>query len=396
MKNTSYIELNKTALAKNIRFLKTKLGPDVKFTSVIKGNAYGHKIKYFLPLAEQCGIDYFAVSDAYEAEITLKIKKPETNVMIMTMIDNEDLYWAIENNLTYFIFEPDRLYQTIKAAKKLNKAARIHLELETGMNRTGLEESEILKAIELINRNREFIFVEGVCTHFAGAESVANYLRIQKQKDMYHHYYGLLMDNNIIPKYRHVASSAATLTYPETMLDLVRIGIAQYGFWPSRETRMYNLLTEDSKFKHDPLQRVLSWKSRVMSLKTVRPGQFIGYGNSYMTSRTRKFATVPIGYAHGFPRGLSNLGHVLIGGRKASVAGMVNMNMMMVDVSNIPVVEKGDEVVLIGRQGKQEITVASFSDMARYVNYEQLTRLPLEIPRRIVHKENSGLSHEYR
>lgn len=134
----------------------------------------------------------------------------------------------------------------------------------------------------------------------------------------------------------------------------------------------------------DPLKRVISWKSRVMGVKAISPGEFIGYGTSYLTTRKQTVALVPVGYSHGFPRILSNLGHVLIHGRRALVVGMVNMNMMTVDVTDIPGVKRGDEVVLIGKQGKQQITVTGFSDLTRFLNYEVLVRLPQETPRAVV------------
>jgi alanine racemase len=167
-------------------------------------------------------------------------------------------------------------------------------------------------------------------------------------------------------------------------MDLVRFGIAQYGYWPSMETKMKNLLSEEAKFTRDPLKPVLSWKSRVMSVKQVDRGKFINYGNAYLATKDMRVATVPIGYYHGYSRSLSNSGHVLIRGKKVDVVGMVNMNMFMVNVSHLPSVQAGDEVVLIGKQGDLQITVASFSELSNMVNYELLARLPFQIPRIVV------------
>src|SRR5690606_19021752 len=181
----------------------------------------------------------------------------------------------------------------------------------------------------------------------------------------------------------HTACSAASLSYPETVMDLVRIGIAQYGFWPSQETYM-------SKFKQlepnrkNPLKRLITWKSSVMSLKKVEMGKFIGYGNSFMASRPMKIALVPVGYSHGFSRILSNGGKVLIHGKFVPVVGTVTMNSIAVDVTDLQKVNKGDEVIIIGKQKKSEITVASFGESIQQLNYELLTRLPQDIPRRIV------------
>ncbi|MBD3284905.1 alanine racemase, partial [candidate division WOR-3 bacterium] len=248
----------------------------------------------------------------------------------------------------------------------------------------GFEADELEDVSQAVLNNPDQLRVEGFCTHYAGAESVANYVRIMKQYNTFNDRVEWFEKHNINPRYKHTACSAAALTYPHTIMDMARIGIAQYGFWPSKEIRMYNLLSDDTTFTKDPLKRVLSWKSRVMSIKPVSRGKFIGYGTSYMAPRDMKIAVIPVGYFHGFSRGLSNLGHVLINNRKCPVIGMVNMNMFMVDVNHTPGVEKGDEVVLVGKQGKHEISVASFAELSSYVNYELLTRLPPEIPRVIV------------
>lgn len=182
--------------------------------------------------------------------------------------------------------------------------------------------------------------------------------------------------------FRHIACSAGVLNYPETQLDLVRVGISNYGYWPSNELRMRKLLAQ--KDFEDPLQAVLSWKSKVMSISNVPEGEYISYGKSYLTNRDSKVASIPVGYGYGFSRDLSNLGRVLINEKRVSVVGVVNMNMMLVDVTDLPDVKEGDEVVLIGKQGDLEITVSSFSDMNNSLNYELLTRLPHDIPRIVV------------
>jgi alanine racemase len=383
VKSTSYIELDRNALHKNVKYLQKRIGR-ARFCSVIKGDAYGHGLKEFLPLVEECGVDFFAVADANEAEKVIEVKRPETHVMITAMIDDHHLEWAVENDISFFVFDMDRLRGAIRAAKKVGRPARIHLEIETGMNRTGFEEHELDDVAELILTNPDAIRVDGVCTHYAGAESVANYRRIIDQYGLFRKRVKWFAGRDIKPTYRHTACSAAALTYPQTIMDMVRFGIAQYGFWPSKETRMYNLLSDDTKFKVDPLHQVLSWKSRVMSVKAVGRGKFVGYGTSFLTTNDIRLAVIPVGYFHGFSRSLSNLGHVLIGGYKCRVVGMVNMNMFMVNVTHVPGVKKGDEVVLIGKQGHQHISVASFSEMSSYVNYELLTHLPSNIPRLVV------------
>ncbi|MFH2055783.1 MAG: alanine racemase C-terminal domain-containing protein, partial [bacterium] len=186
---------------------------------------------------------------------------------------------------------------------------------------------------------------------------------------------------------RHSAASAAALVYPETRMDLVRIGISHYGFWPSKETEMQFLVNNggiERARRADPLRRVLRWRSSVMGLKEIPPGEFVGYGNSYLTTRKLRTAAVPIGYFHGFSRQLSNLGRVLIHGKRVGVIGTVSMNMLLANVTEIKDVKLGDEVVIIGKQQRAQISVSSFSDMSNLLNYEALVRLPAEIPRVVV------------
>ena len=180
----------------------------------------------------------------------------------------------------------------------------------------------------------------------------------------------------------HTACSAAAMRYPDTRMDLVRIGILQYGFFPSRELQVE--LNHKRGIPLDPLRRIISWKSRVMDVKYVGAGEFVGYGTSYLANADMKIATIPVGYSHGYSRSLSNQGRVLIRGQRVVVVGTVNMNMISVDVTQVEGVEKGDEVVLIGQQGELEISVSSFSEFSDQVNYELLTRLPRDIPRKVV------------
>jgi len=352
--------------------------------SVIKGNAYGHGIMCFLPMAEQCGINYFAVFDVFEAKQASSVKKESTDIMILGGIEPENLPWAITNNCSFFISDLESLKQTIRCAQQLNKKARIHLEIETGLHRTGLEEDTLPLVIDLLKDYTDFLCIEGICTHFAGAESIANYIRIHEQFERYKQITEWLKTQGITANYYHTACSAAALMYPETRLNMVRVGIAQYGFWPSKETKIHNLLSDSARYKRNPLKRIISWKSKVMGIKTVKPGEFVGYGISYQASKKMRIASIPVGYYHGYRRSLSNVGHVLIKGKKAPIIGLVNMSVMNVDITHISQVEKWDEVVLIGKQGKAEITVGSFSEQLYLVNYELLVRLPSQIPRRIV------------
>lgn len=385
--SSSVIELSKKAFKKNLHFLSKQIGKSTIFSSVIKGNAYGHGIEVFVPLAEECGIRHFSVFDAFEGLRAVKSRTRHSVIMIMGAIENEELEWAIENDVQFYIFSKDRLNASIEASKRVGKPARIHLELETGLNRMGLDGEALDDAINIISDNHNNIRIEGICTHFAGAESINNYYRIQNQIDKFHILAQYLKAKKLELGLRHAACSAAVFNYPETIMDLVRVGITQYGFWPNKETQLRYSLTDAKDLGRkfiDPLKRVMKWKSRIMNIKQVKSGDFIGYGTSYQAARNQRIASVPVGYFHGFSRNLSNYGRVLVQGKRVAVVGLVNMNMMMINITDVPTARNGDEVVIIGNQNSAQITVASFSDMTDNLNYEVLVSLQPDIPRIVV------------
>ncbi|MEX0996201.1 MAG: alanine racemase [Flavobacteriaceae bacterium] len=377
-----HIEICKAAYGHNIEFLRNTLNEGVKISSVVKGNAYGHSIDLFVPLAEENGIDHFSVFSADEAYKVQKASTQNSQIMIMGSVENEQLEWAIENDISCYIFDLKRLRQAVSFAKKTGKKAKIHIEAETGMHRTGFDVNEWQEVAEIMKANSDVLTFQGLCTHFAGAEEIANYYRIKQQQQNFRRAKRYFKDFGLEPQLIHTACSAATLRYPQTQADMVRLGIVQYGFFPTKEVLIHFL--EKSKLNQDPLQRLLSWKSKVMDIKQVKTGDFIGYGTSFMAGNDMKIATIPVGYSHGFSRSLSNQGRVLINGQRAPVIGVVNMNMMTVDVSHLDSIEKGDEVVLIGKQGEMEIGVSSFSEYSNQINYEMLTRLRADIPRILV------------
>ena len=268
--------------------------------------------------------------------------------MIIGMLDDEALPWIIENGISFYVFEFDRLDASIREAKRLGIKARIHVEVETGFHRTGFEWEEREQLSRLIQENPEHLELVGLCTHYAGAESINNYVRIQNQIQKYHEFKNWLMQRGLIFQLCHTACSAASLTYPETIMDMVRIGILQYGFWPSQETYMSKFRQLDPN-KKNPLKRLIVWKSRVMSIKGVAMGSFVGYGNSYMAHRDMLIAQVPISYSKGYSRILSNCGTLLIPGKFMSVVGTVTMTTIAIDITALKATKKGDEVITIGQ-----------------------------------------------
>jgi len=358
------------------------LGGACQISHVVKGNAYGHGIETYVPLAVKHGARHFSVFDAYEAERVHHITAGKVSIMIMGMIEPSQLAWVIEQGIEFFAFDSERLAEAVKHAQRIGRRAQIHLELETGMNRTGFQKENWDWLADYWLKNKHWLELKGICTHYAGAESVANFIRVFDQYEIFLAGVRQLGQAGLKAEKLHSACSAASLRIPKTRMDMVRLGIVQYGFWPSTETFVNTIGIQ--KRGVDPLKRLITWKSRVMNVKTVPMGEYIGYGNSFLATFDMKVAAVPVGYGHGFSRSLSNSGRALIRGVRVPVIGMVNMNVMMVDVCNLDTVEIGDEVILIGRQGEMDLTVNSFSSFSDQMNYELLTRLPIDIPRRVV------------
>ena len=382
MNKGSVITLDEKAIINNINFLKKKLGPRVKISSVVKANAYGHGIEQIVPLFQKAGIDHFSVFYYDEAVRVSSSLIQKSTIVIMGFISDEDIKDAISKGFEFFVFNTERLILALKHSKRLHIKAKIHLEAETGMNRSGLNLLELNKAILIINENIEHLEVVGFCTHLAGAESISNHIRIQKQFKIYQKMLSVLESHKIIPKFKHVANSAAAFVFPKTRLDLVRIGIMQYGFWSSTETFIQYISSKTNKA--DPLQRILSWSSKIMSIKKVKTGEYIGYGISYLAQSDIVTALIPIGYSVGYSRSLSNKGRVLIRGQRCGVIGVVNMNMIIADVTYVEDASIGDEVVIIGKQNDLEIKVSAFSDNSEQLNYEVLAHLSSGIKRKII------------
>lgn len=377
--DSSIITLDEKSLQNNVAFLKKKMGLKVTISAVVKANAYGHGIEQIVPLFEKYGINHYSVFSYSEAIRVFRSLSEPKPIMIMGWIPDKYMADIVRKGIEFYVFNLERLDLALTCAKKFRLKANIHLEVETGMNRTGLNTDELHSAISIIKSHADYFNVVGFCTHLAGAESISNHPRIVKQLKKYQRMLTVLLANDIIPKYRHVANSAASFIYPNARMDLVRIGIMLYGFWSSIEVFIQYINNRQNRV--DPLDRVLSWKSQIMSVKEIKSGEFVSYGISYLAQTDITTALIPIGYSLGYSRSLSNKGLVLIHGQICNVIGVVNMNMVIADITNLPGARVGDEVVIIGKQNPLEIKVSAFSDNSNQLNYEVLAHLSETIKR---------------
>ncbi len=371
----TYLEIDQTCLEANIAALRKELG-DSELCMVVKGNAYGHGYDPMVPLAEAAGVRTFAVFSAREAAGFLRASDGKSRLMVMGHSEPENLDWLIAHGVELWINDVDAWADIQAAAAR--KPAKVHLELETGMHRTGVTPDNALGIIDDI-ANDDNVQLVGICTHFAGRESSDNDERVAEQKQRFHAFVEAAAKRGVRAPL-HVASSAAALLDEDCRLDMCRVGIACYGLWPSQEVKRLREARPDPPV----LRNVMTWKSKVLAIQDVPDGEFVGYGRSHAAEGDEQVAVLGVGYGDGFARALSNTGHVLIRGRRASIVGNVNMSMVQVNVTHIPGVEVGDEAVLIGRQGDVEISVASFSDFNNFVNYELMARISHELPRHVV------------
>ncbi|KQC15126.1 MAG: hypothetical protein APR63_12650 [Desulfuromonas sp. SDB] len=365
----SWVEIDSIALGDNIENLKKCLGSDVIFAPVIKSNAYGHGFKQILSLLVQQEINTICVAFLEEA-LTLKQKFPHLRVICLGYIGLNDLELALQENVEMVVFNAETISQLSKISQKSGITGKIHLKLETGTNRQGFLENEIDSVLSLV-KSSPGVNIAGLSTHYANIEDTTEHHYARGQLDKFKSLSQHITSQLDYPLTLHTACSAAAILFPETQFNLVRVGISLYGLWPSKET----LLSAKLSGHRIELKPVLTWKTVVSQIKQVPSGSFVGYGCTYKTTAPATLAYLPIGYYDGFDRHLSNQGWVLIKGNRAPVRGRVCMNVVIVDVTNIPGVELEDEVVLIGSQRSETISAETMASLCGTINYEVVTRI---------------------
>ena len=355
------------ALRSNFRRIKEKVGPQVKVLSMVKANAYGHgAIAVAQTLADE-GTDAFGVATLEEAvELRQATIRQPIVVLAGTYVEQSDQF--LEHGLTPVIHELETLRSLEAAIQRQSATLAIHLEVDTGMGRTGFLAAGLdLWLAEL--RKLKALRIEGVFSHFSDAES-ANEAYSENQVRNFLSVITSLRNAGVTPSLVHMAKSAAVLTVPDSYYDMVRPGLALYGIYPSPQ------LSQEIA-----LRPVLSWKTRILQLKRVPEGTSLGYGRIFVTRRESLIGTLPVGYADGYQRSLSNRAVVLVRGRRAPVAGRISMDLTTIDVTDIDEVQQGDEVTLLGRQGDVTISADEMASWANTISYEILTSIGARVPR---------------
>jgi alanine racemase len=375
------IEIEAEKYRRNLRFFTSRLEKGVDISLVVKANAYGHGLKEIVSLASEEGLRNYSVHTLEEA-LVIKDTAPESSILIMGYLAPDEIENAVENEFEMTCFNTDFPAAVNRAAGKMNKEAKLHLKIETGTNRLGLNQSELENLVSEISGLNN-ITVKGIYTHFANIEDTTDHSFAQAQLKKFIETKSLMENLGLEIPVAHTACSAAVLLFPQTHFQMVRLGISQYGLWPSRETYLSYLHRKKNADKN-VLLPILNWKTRVAQIKEVKEGEFIGYGCTYKVSRKSRIAVLPVGYSDGYDRKLSNKGYVLIAGKRAPVRGRVCMNLFMVDVTDIPEAKVNDEAVLMGNQGNETISPELFAGWADTIHYEAVARINPLIPRVIV------------
>ena len=376
-KNLIWVELNKKALLKNLQAFSDLLGKGTILCPVVKSNAYGHgALLSARMIQDSCLAGWLAVNSTEEG-LALRREGIRMPVLVLGYVPLERLPEAVLHDLRLTVYNRETVLKL--KALKTKKKIYLHLKLETGTNRQGVDLKGALLLAKMIKGSRNLV-LEGYSTHFANIEDTTDRSFAGRQLQRYQKMLEELGEKGFKAPVNHIACTAASLVFPRTRLQLARIGIGLYGLWPSRET-MVSLKEQGSEFKLEP---VLAWKTRVAQVKTVAAGEYIGYGCTFRTSRKTKIAVLPVGYYDGYDRKLSNAAYVLIKGKRAPIRGRVCMNLCMADITDISGVKPEDEVVLLGKQGREQLSAEQLAQWIGTINYEVVTRINPNLPRMVV------------
>ena len=359
------VEIDISALQANFQGIQKTVGPQIKIMAVVKSDAYGHGLTDCAQALYHAGARTFGVAEVWEG-VKLRRAGLEGDIVILLGGSPESYDDIIRHGLTPVVFNVDFLSGLSDEAARRNIEVNVHLKVDVGMGRIGIMPDEVESYISLIKR-LPGISLSGMLSHFPAADQNDS---LQMTHEQLSHFKNVLADlksresGKIVA---HIANSAALIYFPKSHLDMVRPGISLYGCYPDDSpTRAKTALPTLE------LKPVMSFKTRILQIKEVGPGYGISYGHIFVTRRKSRLAVLPVGYADGYLRKLSNRAQVLIGGRRAPVCGRVCMNATLVDITDLPPAHTGDEVVLLGQQGDEKITADEMAQWMETISYEVL------------------------
>jgi len=357
----TWTEVNLDAIAQNVKNIKKLIGKKKELMAVVKGNAYGHDILEISSVVLENGATRLAVARLEEA-IFLRKAGITVPILVLGLTLKPQAESLVSYDITPTVCEFEMIEKLSESAVQMNKMTKIHLKVDTGMGRIGIFPDDVLRFIKRIKTLKK-VEIEGIFTHFSVADEKDKFYT-EEQFRKFIEILTILEKEGIKIPIKHVGNSATLLDLPHMWLDMVRPGLAIYGLYPSKEVKKtINLI---------PAQQ---FKTKIVFIKELPRGESISYGRIYITKRRMRVASLPVGYADGYNRLLSNQGEVLVRGQRVPIIGRVCMDQCMIDVTNLTQVEIGDEVVLWGRQGEEMITVEEIAQKIRTINYE-IVHLP--------------------
>lgn len=359
----TFQEIDLGAIKHNVRELGRFSGSSMRM-AIVKADAYGHGAVETSKAAIEAGADWLGVATPEEAEELAFLGKP---ILILSPVFEEATLDSIKFGISLCVFTKEHMLMASKKAAECGKKAKLHIACDTGMGRIGIRsEAELEEVLLAADENIE---IEGIFTHFSTAdEADRSYTEQQIRRFRAFCDRAKALGFNPIV---HAANSAAIMAFPEAHFDMVRMGVAMYGYFPA----------SDFKAEGIELKTAMSVKSAISHIKEIEAGEAVSYGRHFVAGRKSIIATVPIGYADGYMRANSNKAEVLVSGKRAKVCGNVCMDQIMLDITDIPNVKIGDEVVLMGKQGEESISAEELADNAGTISYEILTSFKGRMPR---------------
>ena len=369
----TWAEVSLAALAENFLAVQKHVSKGVTICAVVKADGYGHGAIECAGALESAGASWLGVTDAAEG-LALRSSGVHSRILLMTGIWKGEEDSIVAQNLTPTIWEHWQIESLERAARQCQSVLPVHLKLDTGMNRLGTS-LEVLPRLCQMFLASKHLTLEGVSTHFASAE-VLDADDARRQIKRFEDGLAILQSYGLRPTLIHMGNSAAMTARPDTWKTMVRPGIALYGY-----SLAFTRGGEPAAVAPLPLRPVLSWKTRVLTVKEVAAGESVGYMGTFVTKERSRIAVLPVGYADGYPRLLSNRARVIVGGEYAPVVGRVSMDLTIVDVSHIGGVAVGDEVILIGATGGKSVDAVELARLCESVPYEILCGLSQRVPR---------------
>ena len=362
--------VNLDAIAKNTQNIKKHI--ETNLCAVIKADAYGHGALETARVCLDNGANLLAVAICEEGVLLKKEPSIQADILVLAYTPEDLFPDALDNSLQLTVFSLAMAKGLAKTARKKNMRARVHIKIDTGMGRLGFlpNSQTVSEIIDIFNMPN--IEVLGIYTHFATSDETGSDF-VYEQVRLFEYVLGEINKKNANARVKpliHAANSGAVINYPDVRYDFARTGITLFGLPPANHADTKGL----------SLIPAMDIKTRISSLKDIKKGVSVGYARSYVTKTNSRIATLPVGYADGYPRNLSNKSHVLVNGQFAPVIGNICMDQMMIDVTGIPIKEK-DEVTLLGKDGSNTITACDLADMLGTINYEIICRIGMRIPR---------------